>query len=329
MAKPSCFWHADKKTCLDLIWNDYEDNGRYAQMLRHFYYVLLSREALRVPPKTGKADPADQAYKWVSNLLVEAREQGTFPWTGIIDSGRRSFPRWRGTSLKLFAEGCQHALYTLDSWLLQPYRLEVWVEKDDMADALDRMITDLRIPIFVAKGYASATIKNDARKRYGDGSRHVLLYCGDFDPSGLDIERELKDTLAAHGVHPTIERVTLTYEQTLELPPSTAVDLKESDTRTKRFKERYPGSKGYEMNILGARQLETYLLAAISKYMDRPAFDEALRLERLVEQEAEKRLHNVMNGFVEAMITHGVSGCSLPLELQQRYFAGSTDDLWG
>jgi hypothetical protein len=315
--------------CLNQIWQDYEDNGRYAQMLRHFYYVLLSKDALRVPPQTGKANPGDQAYKWVSALLVEARENGDFPWEGIIDSGRRSFPRWRGTSLKLFAESCQRASYTLDPWLLQEHRIEIWVEKDDMADALDRMVEGLRIPIYVAKGYSSATIKNNARKRYGDGSRHVLLYCGDFDPSGLDIERELRDTLTAHDVHPIIERVTLTYEQTLQLPSSTAIDLKESDTRTKRFKERYPGSKGYEMNILGARQLEAYLLAAISKYMDRAAFDEALRLERLVKQEAEKRLHNVMNGFVEAMATHGVPGCGLPLETQQHYFAGSADDLWG
>ncbi|EFH83077.1 hypothetical protein [Ktedonobacter racemifer] len=188
MARASCFWHADKQTCLDLIWKDYEDNGRYPQMLRHFYYVLLSTEALRLSPKNAKADPADQAYKWVSTLLVQAREHVEFPWEGIIDSGRRSFSRWRGTSLQHFAESCQMASYTLDPWLLQKHRLEIWVEKDDMADALDRIVADLRIPIYVAKGYSSATMKNDAQLRYGDGSRHVLLYCGDFDSSGLDIE---------------------------------------------------------------------------------------------------------------------------------------------
>jgi len=114
VGKSSCFWHADKKTCLDLIWKDYEENGRWPQMLRHFYYVLLSSEALRIYPKTGKADPADQAYKWVSNLLVGAREQGAFPWSAIIDSGRRSFTRWRGTTLQRFSDSCQQAAYTLD-----------------------------------------------------------------------------------------------------------------------------------------------------------------------------------------------------------------------
>src|SRR5690242_20662864 len=119
MARESCFWHADKKTCLDLIWGDYEENNRYPQMLRHFYYILLSKEALIVYPKKGKADPADQAYKWVSGLLVDAREQGKFPWTGITDSGRRSFPRWRGRSLQEFSDGCQKAYYVLDPWRLQ------------------------------------------------------------------------------------------------------------------------------------------------------------------------------------------------------------------
>lgn len=65
MARASCFWHADKKTCLDHIWKDYEDNRRYPQMLRHFYYMLLSTEVLRLSPQRAKTEPADQAYKWV------------------------------------------------------------------------------------------------------------------------------------------------------------------------------------------------------------------------------------------------------------------------
>lgn len=158
------------------------------------------------------------------------------------------------------------------------------------------------------------------------GWRDVLLYCGDFDPSGLDIERELSDTLAAHGAHPIVERVTLTYEQTLELPPSTALDLKESDTRTRRFREQYPESRGYEMNILGIRQLERYLLAAIHKYMDLDAYNAALQLEQIVTQEAEKRLQNVMHGFAKELMARGAPGCPLPLETQLRYFAMSNGD---
>jgi hypothetical protein len=325
--KSSCFWHADKKTCLDLIWKDFIENGAHAQMLRHFYYVLLSGEALHVYPKTGKADPKDQAYKWVSGLLVEARENGDFPWHGIVDTGRRTIHRYRGKSLQEFSDGCQKAYYVLDPWRLQEKRIEVWVEKDDMADALDRIVRELRIPIYVAKGYGSATVKNDACKRYGDGSRHVLLYCGDFDPSGIDIERELKENLAANGVYPIIERVTLTYEHTLQLPPSTAIDLKESDTRTKRFKELYPGSKGYELNIVGTRRLEEYLLTAINKYMDMAAYDAAIELENIVEEEATDRLKDVMDGFVDEMTTNGAPSCSFPLETQLRYFDEEEDEI--
>ena len=320
MSRSSCFWHADKKTCLDLIWEDYQENEQYPQMLRHFYYVLLSREALAIYPKTGKADPADQAYKWVSGLLVDARENGEFPWEGIIDSGRRSLTHWKGECLQDFSDGCQSAYYTLDPWRLQKYRIEVWVEKDDMADALGRIVRNLRIPVYVAKGYGSATVKNDARKRYGDGSRHVLLYCGDFDPSGLDIERELRENLAAKGVYPIIERVTLTYEHTLALPATTAVALKESDTRTPHFREMYPDSQGYELNIIGMKLLEQYLLTAISKYMDVLMYNAAIRLENIVQDEATKRLKNVMNGFVEAMML-GAPGSDLPLKTQLRYFA--------
>lgn len=322
MSKPGCFWHADNKTCLDIVLSDYEENDRYPQMLRHFYYILLSSEALRLYPQTGKAVPADQAYKWVSTLLVDARENGELPWQAIVDSGRRSFTYYKGYGLESFARGCQRASYILDPWHLQERRIEVWVEKDDMADVVYRMVSDLRIPVYVAKGYASATVKNDARDRYGDGSGYVLLYLGDFDPTGIDIERELKEKLAEYNVHPHIERVTLTYEHAQALPASTALDLKESDPRTPRFKVLYPGSKGYEMNIVGAKLIEERLLNAINRYMDRTAFEAAIQIEESISQEATQRLANIMNGFVEEMTTRGAPGCRLPLETQLRYFAG-------
>lgn len=326
MAKQGCFWHADKKTCLDIVLKDYEENDRYPQMLRHFYYILLSSEAIKLFPQTGKADPADQAYKWVSCLLVDARENGDLPWAAIVDSGRRSFTYHKGYGLESFARGCQHAYYTLDPWHLQQRRIEVWVEKDDMADVLHRMVDDLRIPVYVAKGYASATVKNDARDRYGDGSGYVLLYLGDFDPTGIDIERELKEKLSEYDVHPHIERVTLTYEHAQMLPPSTALDLKESDPRTPRFKALYPGSKGYEMNIIGAKVIEQRLLATIDRYMDRAEFEAAIELEDIISQEATQRLTHVMDGFVEQIRRNGAPGSALPLYKQLLYFLNVSPD---
>lgn len=321
MARQGSFWHADKKTCLDIVLSDYEENGRYPQMLRHFYYILLSSEALKLFPQTGKADPADQAYKWVSGLLVDAREKGELPWSAMVDSGRRSFTYYDGDGLESFARSCQRAFYTLDPWLLQERRIEVWVEKDDMADVVHRMVDDLRVPVYVAKGYASATVKNKARDRYGDGSGYVLLYLGDFDPTGIDIEREMKDKLAEYDVHPLIERVTLTYEHSRLLPASTAIDLKESDPRTPRFKKLYPDSKGYEMNIVGAKVIEERLLAAINRYMDRAAFDAAIQLEKIISREATQRLAHVMNGFVDQIKENGAPGCPLSLDEQLRYLA--------
>lgn len=326
MAKQGCFWHADKKTCLDIVLSDYEENDRYPQMLRHFYYILLSSEAIRLYPQTGKANPADQAYKWVSTLLVEARENGELPWQAIVDSGRRSFPHYRGDGLESFVQECQSAYYTLDPWLLQERRIEVWVEKDDMADVVNRMVEDLRIPVYVAKGYASATVKNDARERYGDGSGYVLLYLGDFDPTGIDIERELKENLAEFDVHPHIERVTLTYEHSLLLPASTALDLKESDPRTPRFKALYPDSKGYEMNIVGAKVIEERLLDTISGYMDRAAFDAAIEIEDSISREATKRLVNVMDGFTAWIKKEGAPGSTVSHFQQLLYFYNISPD---
>lgn len=317
--KDATFEHADNETCLNQVREVYE-TSYYAQTLRHYYYKLLSSGALRLLPIENSGD---QAYKFLSRLLVKAREDGRLPWSAIIDTGRRSFPHWSYTSLESYIQAESSSGFILDPWRGQERRIEVWVEKDAMADQVNRVVDDLRIPVYVAKGYGSATIKNNTRERYGDGSSWVLLYLGDFDPTGVDIERELKDKLAEYGAYPEIKRVTLTYEDTFTLPSFAALDLKEKDPRTKRFKDTYPGSKGYELDVLSTEEVQERLLHAISPYMDEGAFKAAERLEYVIREEASKRLKNAMSDFAQTILRRGAPGCTLPLSEQLQYLMES------
>lgn len=322
--RKATFEHDDPRLCLAHVRSVYE-RSRFGQTLRHYYYKLLSAGMIRLLPVEASSE---QAYKWLSRLLVEARESAQLPWSAIIDPGRRHFSYFSYPSLESYARAEARSGFKLDPWRGQERRIEVWVEKDAMANQIHYVVDDLRIPVYVAKGYGSVTLKNDTRKRYGDGLGWILLYCGDFDPSGVDIERELKETLAEYGAHPLVERVTLTYEETRSLPDFAALDLKPRDPRTPAFRARYPGSKGYELDVLSTEEIQDRLLRAIERYFDRDAFQAALELEESIREEAGARLQHAMADFSEEILRIGAPGSSLPLGEQFRYLLDADEEEW-
>ena len=107
------------------------------------------------------------------------------------------------------------SLIMLDFWRGQPQRVEIWVEKEAIAELVKNAVRSLRVPVCINKGYGSVTVVKDAAERYGSGKGWTLLYIGDFESSGLDIDRALRDGLKKYGSRPNIVRVTrghhLTY----------------------------------------------------------------------------------------------------------------------
>jgi hypothetical protein len=198
----------------------------------------------------------------------------------------------------------------------------VWVEKDGMANFLIDTTAHLRMPVYVNKGYGSATVIKDAAERYGNGKGWTLLYIGDFDPSGLDIERNMCDILSSHRCHPEIVRVSLTLEGTRALPQVAALDIKAKDTRSKKFWERYGREqKGYEVDAVPASQLQRMLLEKIHTYIDVSALNDALKLESMVQAEASKKLENAMSRFGNTILKSGIAECNLPYHKQMLYLA--------
>jgi hypothetical protein len=313
------FWSDSEAACLKGVQRAYVEEGRNGQTVRHYYYKLLSAGLIRLDPK--KSASAKNAYNFVSRILTRARMEDALPWSAVVDPGRRSFGHWSYDSLEQYARAEARSFYRLDLWRRQPRRLEVWVEKDAMADFVDSVVDDYRIPVYVAKGYGSATVIKNAADRYEDGEGWTLLYCGDFDPSGLDIERNLTDTLAEHGAFPEIVRVALTQEHTRALPEVAALPLKTGDSRTRGFVAQYGAEqKGYELDALPASQLRTLILLTVAEYLDLAAFNEALEIERTVRDAAAKYLRKAMEGFADRVLEHGLRGAPYRLGTLRTYF---------
>ena len=318
MRSSKTFKSLSHEECLHVALRAYVEEGYIGQTVRHYYYKLLSAGAIKLLPQHDTS--AKNAYAFVSDLLTEARRNGRFSWNAVIDPGRRAFTYWSYNSLREYILIESHSGFMLDVWRGQSRKLEIWVEKDAMADFVQRDVKEFRIPVYVNKGFGSATVIERAARRYGSGKGWTLLYAGDFDPSGLSIEQVLHTTLKDHGSRPQIVRVTLTREDTYNLPPESALDLKEKDSRTPGFRATYGyQQKGYELDALPAGKLRQKLLAAINTYLDMDAMQQAIELERTIKDRAAKRLEEAMEDFGQDILQHGVETSELALKDQLRY----------
>jgi hypothetical protein len=239
--------------------------------VRQVYYQLVSRQVIKNNP--GR-------YQAVSNALVDARREGIIPWDWIEDRLRR--PRqvdmWSG--LPSFAETCRRA-YRRDVWPSQPKYIEVWLEKDALSGIFEDILAPYGVTLNVGRGYDGWSSIHNAAARYAEREEWdrppVVLYFGDFDPSGEDMVRSLAERLADCGSHPEIIKCALTYDdiQRYDLPPNFA---KKTDTRSAAFIARH-GDVSVELDALPADVLRDRLENEVKERMDLKALAKVRKQE--------------------------------------------------
>ena len=123
---------------------------------------------------------------------------------------------------------CVARSYRRDFWNQQPVRVEVWSEKGTVRGVLQPVLDEYAVGFRVMHGFSSATTIHDIAQD-DDGRDLIVLYVGDYDPSGLYMsEHDLPDRLAKYdGDHVTLKRIALTREQTDGLPSFPASDKRE------------------------------------------------------------------------------------------------------
>jgi hypothetical protein len=103
----------------------------------------------------------------------------------------------------------------------------------------------------------------------------VLLYAGDHDPSGEDIDR---DFTAGTDCWDDVRRVALTAAQVVQygLPPQPG---KETDSRARGFVERHGRLVQVELDALAPDGLRTLYAQAIAEFWNDAAHETALHRE--------------------------------------------------
>jgi len=209
------------KSNLLLVWRILQTVKGYSRLtVRQLYYIIISRFKY----------PATRAfYKRLDRYLTKIRRVNPDVHKKFIDPTR--------------------------AFVIPPLRypkIEVWVEKDSIRNFIGRLAVKYRLGIQVLRGFASLSMYRRALERARKRGVIMVLYLGDFDPSGILIEKIAQSEMD-HKREITFHRIAITIEQIKRLkPPSRSVNLK--DSRAKEYMEKY-GNRCWEIESIRPRTL--------------------------------------------------------------------------
>jgi hypothetical protein len=197
----------------------------------------------------------------IYRLLKEGREQGVIPWEGIVDETRSIERVATWDDPEDYARTVASS-YRRDFWNQQPVRVEVWSEKGTVRGVLRPVLDHYAVGFRVMHGFSGATTIHDVAQD-DDGRELVVLYVGDFDPSGMFMSDEDLPTRFSRygGDHITMKRIALTRQQVRGLPSFPAAD-KKKDPRCRWFRSNY-GDRCWELDAMDPNDLRDCVEQAI------------------------------------------------------------------
>jgi hypothetical protein len=250
--------------------------------LRGLYYRLVARDLFPDSRRWRKVDTgrwvrdedgtknADPNYKWLGDIINDARLAGLVDWNYLEDVTRnlRSLAHWDDPESIMDSVASQ---YRIDRWAVQPRHVEVWIEKDALLGVIQGVCNANDVGYFSCRGYTSQTAMWEAAQRLmriqREGSQDlVIIHLGDHDPSGIDMTRDIETRLNLFGCYPTVERIALNMDQVrvYDPPPNPA---KLTDSRVTGYIEQY-GDESWELDALDPSVLIALIQDEIEVWRD-------------------------------------------------------------
>lgn len=264
----------------DTICREFEARG-YNLTLRQLYYQFVARGLL--PNK-------QTVYKNLGAIINRARLAGLIDWNHIVDRTRNlaggdlDFGE-PADAMMAMADG-----YKIPLWENQATQIEVWVEKEALADVVGQAANRYRVPFFSCRGYVSqsemwSAARRIERKLRTGADQVIVLHLGDHDPSGMDMTRDITDRLngflIGDGFRPwdqlEVRRIALTMEQIQQYdpPPNPA---KETDIRFAGYAAEF-GDESWELDSLDPGVIDDLIIDNITEIYDAEAYEERLSEE--------------------------------------------------
>jgi hypothetical protein len=186
----------------------------------------------------------------------------------------------------------------------QPNWIELFVEKNTVANQLRSVAAKYTIPMTSGRGYSSLPPRKEMVDRFRDSGREklVVIVVSDFDPEGEDIPGSfgvsLRDDFGVSTDQLRIVKAALTAEQVRTKGLHEGQLSKESSSRYRRFvAER--GARAWELESLTADQLREIVEAAVRGVLDLEAFEAEVERERREQIELEAKRRDLRQALVD------------------------------
>jgi hypothetical protein len=193
------------------VLREHEVDGALPTSGQFLWYELVQRGVVSKAKAGDRGKRGDKAE--VSDALMHLREQGLVPWSWIVDE-TRSLTAWKyGASV---ADSVSDAIAEarLDCWAGEPAPL-LLCESRSLAGVLERMAGRYLCPIAATNGQAGGFLHTAVGPMLARQPGRRVLYVGDFDWQGLQIEANTRRVLEGYATVPW-ERLALTGEQVAE-----------------------------------------------------------------------------------------------------------------
>ena len=227
-------------------------------------------------------------YDKVQRQVLALRRDGRIPYRPVVDGTRWMRKPASYTSAAAALEATA-ALYRRNLWATSRWRVEVWAESDSIAGTIFDITARWDVPLMVTRGQSSETFAHNAAEAWKETSSvPSVLYIGDHDPAGLDIEESVRTKLETfYGRTLLWDRVGVTWSQ------AEALDLPGTPPKTAGRRKPYPFPLAVEAEALPAPLLRELLDDAIAWHVDQDELDVLLAAE-----ESEREILHRMAGAV-------------------------------
>jgi hypothetical protein len=204
--------------------------------------------------------------------------------------------------------------YRKNLWTTQPNYIELWTEKDALINTIKPLTYELGIKVRVTRGYISISkakvIRKELLAKQNQGKKVIVFFAGDFDPAGMDIEREMLEQIRGEDNDLTIwhtrlfilppKPATYNFDTNELIDPGQEGDMahynllplpaKEKDTKTPAFIKKYGNADCCELDALDPDIIRQRIREEVEGYRDMTLWKAAFKREAKEKRNIAKNL---------------------------------------
>jgi hypothetical protein len=254
--------------------------------LRGLFYKIVS---------TGFFPSTDKTYyDRLGRLVTSLRRSGIIRYSWIVDGMRSTLRPSSWSGIGDYLDTVRDA-YRKDYWSNLPDYVHIFAEKDAIAGTIEPVTREYDVALSPIRGYCSESFAWKIAEEWKQIKKPIHVgYLGDFDPSGFDIERDLKHKLESlSGVEISWRRLGITAKDFSEFS-LIPLKPKQSDNRYQKFIEEH-GYQCAEIDALSPEILRERVRSFIGEHIDWDAWQLLQRTEEIEKESFE----NFIGGFKE------------------------------